>query len=252
MVAAIPLHKYSDNDFLDLRYALRGLELYVNPDKVYIIGHKPEWLTGVTHIPFEDREEGKMRERNIFDKLCMVPEEEFLYFSDDNYLLAPLEYNYYFDMPLYNKMGILPRGSNYRYTISNTIRLVGNMGNYDNHAPFYIYRNQLEKLKRFDWNAPFGYCMKTLYVAAAGIQGFQYADLKIRQEPIPDLSGRTWFSTADGIVDKMAEQMKSFYPNPSRYEGATPDPFVKEPPKLNRRERRELEKQQKLNIYDAS
>jgi hypothetical protein len=244
MVAAVPLLEHSDNDHLDLRYSLRGLEMHVNPDKVYIIGYKPAWLNNVIHIPFVDIMENKMRERNIFEKLLQVPEDEFLYFSDDNFLLGPLESPYYFDMPLYNKMAGLQRGSSYRHTISNTIRLAGNMGNYDNHAPFYIYKDQLNKLKKYDWTLPYGYCMKTLYAAVAGIQGFQYPDLKIRMhESVPSLEGRTWFSTADGIVERMKDQMDIFYPTPSRYEQMAPAA-----PKLTAKERKALDKQFKTNV----
>jgi hypothetical protein len=221
MIAAIPLLSDSRNDYLDLRYALRGLEKFVAPEKVYLIGGKPGWIKGVKWIQYKDSTDSKFREKNIFDKLCACPADEFLYFSDDNYLMQPWVELRPYDGLILNKMYNLPRGSIYRNTIANTLRYGHKAFNYDTHAPWTVNKEILYKLKRMPWGQNFGFCLKTLYAQVAGITGTPYADMKIRKDDsvgIDLLRSRAWFSTADGVVENMREVMEELYPKQSKYE----------------------------------
>lgn len=221
MDVAIPLVSYTNNDYLDLRYALRGIDLYVKPDKVYLIGGRPAWIKGIKHIQHKDTFDGKFKEKNIFDKLCMVPSDEFVYFNDDHYILQPWEEKYYYHETLLNRLYNLPRGSNYRTTVANTLRYCHKANNFDIHAPMQMTRESLIKLKKLPWGMDFGFCMKTLVANVSGITGTQYPDFKIRDKlaiPYDVIRSRSWFSTADGIVECMIPFMEECYKQKSRYE----------------------------------
>jgi len=220
MVIAIPLHEHSDNNYLDLRYALRGFEKFMEPNKIYIIGALPSWIKGVEHIPAKDDPDTAMREKNIFDKLLLCPEDEFVYCGDDYYLLEPWQEEYAWDMLLANKLYTLGRFSTYQKTVANTLRIMPHGRNNDTHCPITMRRQILHSLKRINWLQPNGYCLQSLYCNAAAIAGVQYPDLKLRDAfAWGDIMDRKWFSTADGVVDKVVPLMELLYPHPSKYEG---------------------------------
>lgn len=221
MIAAIPLLSDTDNDYLDLRYALRSLEKFVNPEKVYVIGGRPSWIKGVKIIAHNDATDPKFREKNIFDKLCACPVNDFLYFSDDNFLLAQWMEKHPYDDTLLNKMYNLPRGSIYRNTIANTLKYGHKLNNFDVHAPMTVSKENLMKLKRMPWGQNYGFCLKTLYCSSVNIAGTPCADMKIRKGDrvgIDLIRSRAWFSTADGVVESMIPTMDELFPKPSKYE----------------------------------
>lgn len=219
MDLVIPLLAHSDNDFLDLRYALRGFERFLPHDKVYLIGGKPSWIKKVQHIPAEDSPDTNLREKNIFDKLLLYPGDKFVYCGDDYYLLEPWTEEYLWDMLLANKLYSMSRFSTYQKTIANTLRVLPAGKNYDTHCPITMKRAPLHSLTRYNWHLPYGYCLQSLYARAAGVVGVQYPDMKMREPfTLEDLAGRKWFSTADGVVDKSRKVMEMLYPKKSKYE----------------------------------
>jgi hypothetical protein len=219
MTICIPLASESTNDFLDLRYALRGLELYVKPEKIYVIGGLPEWIQGVEHIPATDRPEPHQRERNMFEKLLLCPSNEFLMVHDDHYLLHPWQEQYAWDISLLNKFYSLSRNSNYKKTVANTLRIAPKGNNHDVHCPMVMNRGILQKMRVFRWSDPFGFCVKSSYCSYSRISGVQTEDCKFRAPfTAKELKGRSWFSTADGVVEKMVPLFDKLYSKPSRYE----------------------------------
>lgn len=215
----IPLSDTTTNDYLDLRYALRGFELYLKPKRVFLIGALPTWCKNVVHIEAKDNPESNMRERNMFDKLLLYPGEEFVYGNDDHFLLTPWQEEYHWDMTLTQKYHSLSIKSNYKLTVANTMRVAPLEKNYDVHCPMTFRREYLHRLKKVRWNEPFGFCLKSLYAQTARIAGVQYPDLKLR-EPFKtaDIKDRKWFSTADGVVEQSLGVMNKLYPKKSRYE----------------------------------
>lgn len=219
MTICIPLASETNNDYLDLRYALRGFELYVKPDKIYVIGGLPGWIQGIEHIPATDRPEAHQRERNMFEKLLLCPEDEFLYANDDHYLLTSWQEQYGWDVSLLDKFYSLSRNSNYKKTVANTIRVAPKGNNFDIHAPMIMQRSFLHRMRVCRWDLPWGMAVKSVYAQFAGIIGKQMADVKFR---IPfagkDVKDLDWFSTADGVVEKMLPLMNKLYPKKSLYE----------------------------------
>jgi hypothetical protein len=219
MDIVIPLSEDSGNDFLDLRYALRGFELFLPHGKIVLIGAKPAWIKNVTYIPAKDHPDSSMRERNIFEKLCLYQGDEFIYCGDDYYLLESWREEYHWDMSLRQKFNAWPLTSNYKKTLGNTLMLAPLEKNYDTHCPITMRRDILHSLKKIRWFSPFGFCLQSLYCQAAKISGTQYPDLKLRQPfTFKDIKGRKWFSTADGVVEKSLRVMDKLYPKKSKYE----------------------------------
>jgi hypothetical protein len=219
MDICIPLSSDSPNNYLDLRYALRGLELYVKPDKIYVIGGLPEWIHGVEHIPATDRPEPHQRERNMFEKLLLCPSNEFLMVHDDHYLLHPWQEQFAWDISLLNKFYSLSRNSNYKKTVANTLRIAPKGNNHDVHCPMVMNRGILLKMRVFRWADPFGFCMKSSYCSYSRISGVQMEDCKFRAPfTAKELKGRSWFSTADGVVERMVPLFDKLYPKKSKYE----------------------------------
>jgi hypothetical protein len=209
----------SANNFLDLRYALRGFELYVKPEKIYVIGGLPEWIQGVEHIPAKDHPEPHQRERNMFEKLLLCPADEFLACHDDHYLLYPWQEQYAWDMTLLNKFYSLSRNSNYKKTVANTLRIAPKGNNFDVHCPILMNRAILQKMRVFRWADPFGICVKSSYAMYARLAGVQMEDCKFRAPfTAKELKGRSWFSTADGVVEKMVPLFDKLYSKSSKYE----------------------------------
>ena len=77
----------------ELRYALRSIETnMVDLGQVWLIGNKPEWVTGVKNIVVEDNL--KPKDCNIINKIlttCRTKElsERFVFWSDDQLLKEP-------------------------------------------------------------------------------------------------------------------------------------------------------------------
>jgi hypothetical protein len=219
MTICIPLASETNNDYLDLRFALRGFEIYVKPDKIYVIGGMPGWIQGVEHITATDRPEAHQRERNMFEKLLLCPEDEFLMAHDDHFLMAPWQEQYGWDVSLLNKFYSLSRNSNYKKTVANTIRVAPKGNNFDIHVPMTMQRSLLYRMRSCRWDLPWGLCVKSIFSQFAGIKGRQMEDCKFRTPFIlKDLKGRDWFSTADGVIDKCIPLMDKIYPKKSKFE----------------------------------
>jgi hypothetical protein len=222
MRIVIPLSAITDNNFLELRFALRGIAMYVPGPQITLIGALPKWCKDVEHIPATDSPETQWRERNIYRKLLQAPYNEFLYANDDHFLLQPWTNEAYHNGRVDKLLHSLTRGSIYRKTVLNTTMLYPKAMNFDVHCPLYLTRPMISRISRINWDRAFGYCMKTVICEANGVKGVQCDDLKIRK-PIVNLqetvAHRAWFSTMDGVWDKsMIEEAKLLWPKKSPWE----------------------------------
>lgn len=220
MLCVIP---YKDYGGPELKYCLRGIEKYVPDAEIILIGKQPEWVSNVEHIPFEDEKLLSSKEKNIFLKILQV-KRDFLFFNDDHFLLQPFNKDtYHFSGSLSTRMnsyGVNP----FSKTIRNTIEIIGDADNYFRHGPIFCRHVVLEALKVFDWDVPWGYCVKSLYCHYACIKGTEYPDLKIRiplnHEQIKFTTrGRQYFSTGNLCMNKdMLDFLEGTYPEKSHFE----------------------------------
>jgi hypothetical protein len=225
------------NKGYELKYALRGVEKYLSGvGEVFIVGDLPEWCQNVIHIPFEQtRGNIKWKERNIFEKVLTACNDErvsnsFLFMNDDHFLLSDYEAgkfpDYWHEDLLYNQaMG------DYGLTIKNTLMalVLRSTFNYDCHAPAIFNRYTFRCVGRHDWDKPFGYALKSLYINMFNNEGkqypdFKYPDLKIKAPlTYPEITelikDRKWFSISDRALNQdMKTVLNELYETPSRYE----------------------------------
>lgn len=220
MRIVIPLIE-SQYDNIELRYCLRSIKKHCKHDGITVIGFKPKWLTGVKHIEYPAALTNDYKEKNIYDKLCLVG-GKFLYFNDDHYLLQDFtarSFPYYYSGSLEQKYSSVSPRNVYRNTILNTANVVGWKKQFFGlHCPILI--DNLSK-PAILWDKPFGYCLRSLYTADVGIE---IEDLKLKanfdKHQIYDLiNGRPFFSTAESAInEKMIEVFNELYPDKSKYE----------------------------------
>lgn len=205
-----------------MKYCLRGIEKFIKEPEITIIGDLPKWIKNVCHIPFKDNPMNGFRSRNIYDKIMLV-DYDFLFFNDDHFLLEP------FSPDTFHYSGTLKwelekkLSNSYLRTLQNTFNIYGDIKNFDTHCPIFYSKDILHDIV-LDWTKAQGYCIKTVYAAAAGIDGTEYPDLKIRgqlkEQQIKQLiEGRPYFSTGNSAFNpSMINVMDEIYPEKSVYE----------------------------------
>lgn len=224
----------------ELIFALRSIEKYLSGyGEIFIIGAKPEFLTNVTHIPYNDDPRSRYKDRNIMLKIIAVCKDkrvsdDFLMWHDDHMLLEPIEASTF---PTVHHGRMNPGPGQYGETKNNTIRQFciehyDRLNDFDSHCPILFNKEKfLKSVPSLNWNVHFGYCIKTVYCKMNGIQGEYYEDLKIRHieargEIYQAIHGRRWFSTSDTCFQgsDMKDVLNELYPEPSRYEIQKPVP----------------------------
>lgn len=226
----IPLGARSYDNYRELRYCLRSLQKHLKGiSQVFIIGHKPDWITDVIHIPCEDDPRSRFKERNICNKMLAACRDErvsndFLMVHDDHYLLQDFEAG---SFPYVHHGMLTPGPGQYGETKRNTMALLSDVPNdYDSHCPILFNKERfVNAMSKADWSKWYGYLVKTLYCVYNGIRAEYYPDLKIRYMPTVEaireaIKGRRWFSTGDRVFNNsaMKEVMEKLYPQKSKYE----------------------------------
>lgn len=224
---------WNDNE---LRYSLRSLQNFFPGEKknVYIVGHCPEWVKGVTIIRSEDN--GRCKEENIFLKLLLACDEleEFYYFNDDHIVTSEVyKMALYHNGPLINLTHKIDSFIPYRCSIDNTINALKNrkididrMLNFDIHVPMFIDKTFKEIMLKFSWDVKHGYIIKSLYANHMQIKKAEFMeDFKYLGEPLEEnqlkeiFKSRKFISFADrGLNKVMKKVLNESFPATSKYE----------------------------------
>lgn len=229
----IPLGNGSRWNNTELRYCLRSITKHLTGyADIFIVGEKPEWLTGCIHIPCPDYgDKTYHKERNIFEKIMAACKDErvtedFLFMNDDHFLLQDFEagkFPYYCHGWLNEFMTV----TDYKHTVRNTIEW--NYGEdcpyFDIHCPIvYNKQNFIHHMRNPDWSIRFGYCIKTMYGHLNIGKATEYPDLKINEVYSSDqirklITGRPWFSIGDKAREGgLLRVLNELYPHKSKYE----------------------------------
>lgn len=95
---ALYLHRNSNFDSKELKHSLRSVAMYLNPEKVYIAGDKPQWAVNVEHIPSPKKDNPYSDTNAQFRKaLKVMPEGKYVLMHDDMFLLKEYEHICYYD-----------------------------------------------------------------------------------------------------------------------------------------------------------
>jgi hypothetical protein len=173
--------KWDDNE---LRYSLRSLEQYFpNMGRVFIVGHRPEWLTNVIHIPAEDKHRHN-KDANLLDKVLLACKagisSTFLRLSDDQCVLRE-----WGGMDVWH-MGDVDgrRGGNWWRRCQNTCNYLKANGRptffYDCHCPAPVDRDTfIQVAEEAPYAEPPGMCINTLYFNSIDIPREQMNGRKV-------------------------------------------------------------------------
>src|SRR5215204_2904524 len=83
-------YRQTEDDGAELRFALRSLCANLSHDKLWLVGDRPSWVTGVGYLPRkQDSHHKTLNVRRNMLLACATPDvsETFIYSNDDFYVL---------------------------------------------------------------------------------------------------------------------------------------------------------------------
>lgn len=78
----------------DLRYSLRSVAKFLPYNRVWIVGHKPSWVTNVNYLPVKQDQGNKWKNsvKNIIEACkCKDISENFVLMNDDFFAIKPID-----------------------------------------------------------------------------------------------------------------------------------------------------------------
>lgn len=166
-------------DDWELRYSLRSIHKnFLDLDRVFVVGHRPHWLTGVEHLDVPDRHK-RNKDANLVEKLLAVcrwgVSDWFLNVSDDQLLVKPVRFA---DCRAYH-LGDLARrresfwaaGHRWKDRLRHTLQYLAGRGyetlHCDTHTPYPVHRETFWRIVPADYAAGLGYTIHTLWANSA-------------------------------------------------------------------------------------
>lgn len=223
----VPVRELDPNE--PLRYALRSWAAHLPHRRVWVVGHRPAWLTGVEHIPTVQAGTKFQNTTAAVRAACEndAVSDHFLLANDDMFVMAPQ-----LEMPMLHR-GLVRDVEAYTASIANsaylrgmreTRALLAELGepeplSYELHVPMPV--DKLAMMAALDYGAHLDVLHKrTLCGNLAGLGGRQIEDVKVsfrgpafpRDSPflstMPD-------SFTNGMVGHFIRQA---FPEPGPYE----------------------------------
>lgn len=233
----IPLGRGSTWGNNELKYCLRAVEKNVsNVGEIFIIGENPNWITNVTHIPAKDHPDFEYKERNIFKKILIATEiesvsDDFLFMNDDHIILSSFDADKFPYFIKENLMFYVERNNEnipYRTSLVNTITYLRLNGytedNFDVHCPIVYNKDKFKKLNSVNWDAEWGYVIKSLYGNINELKGVFTEDVKcgsigqskdfIRGR----IFGKKFMSLTHFVNSDMRDLLEEMFPEKSKFE----------------------------------
>ena len=225
------------HDHTELRYSIRSLVKHLHCiDKIFIVGHKPEFLANTIHIPAENI---KVFDPafNIYQKVlaaCLHSKlsSHFLYCSDDHFLLRDvraLEFPYYYSGNLEMAIARSTDAQSYKPHLLATLDVLTQRSlptqHFNVHSPI-VYRKDIfiSLMREYDWTGKKGYVLKSLYANTLRIPGVEHVDVKIHNPKTKSaiyrkIKGHAFFSTDERALNpEMHEVLEELYPEQSPWE----------------------------------
>lgn len=208
--------------------ALRSYEHNLDHGRIWIVGHKPAWLTNVEFLPGNTRPHPKANCWANILMACQHPDvsERIIITNDDIVATEPItDLSTLFRGPLADHLGlrrVITGAAWWRESLTTTQTMLHTLGyrdptSYELHVPFPADKHLMRAtLERFNHVTPANPPQwRTLYGNLNDIGGKQSADGKMyRPGPIPT----PFMSTEDATFRHFAARLADMFPNPSRYE----------------------------------
>ena len=193
----------------ELRYSIRSLKNLPHRN-VWVYGDCPEWLTGVFHVPTEQKGIKWENTSNMYLQICSNPNisDKFIIMNDDFYILEPIEkLDYYYSKTLPERIeetkiraGSTLRLSRYGQQLQMveyylTKNHYSNL-NYELHIPMIFDKKLLKRAIKKLPNRGYA-ARRSLYANVNELGGIDRPDCKIYDITTTPKKGEIFCSTAD-------------------------------------------------------
>lgn len=211
MDLVVPVKRETD----ELRYVLRSLEgMY---DNLIVVGHKPKWLRGATHIGLIDMGYKYQNIANAIVRGLECVTGDFIIAEDDHVKnsLGPLpcyDRGYLKDVVNWQRERF---SGHYLAGMMEAYKYFPNGKSYELHMPMVFNKNKLRYI--FDtYKHPGAFQYRTFYGNHFRLNSKTVDDFKVRG----DEDYRSWeFISWDDIdFPKIQPYLEARFPNPSRHE----------------------------------
>lgn len=233
----------------DLRMSLRSVEKFCNYRKIWIIGYKPSWITGVEYIHTEQKGNKWQNSNNNYLVACNCPDisEDFILMNDDFFAIKPI-INWKENVNVYlgnigdeiQKYSKKDSKSRWQYAFDYANDLLDDMKcntryNYESHWPIMINKKTyLEFINRPEiiefLKGRKVLHKRSIYRNLYPLENVENQKL-IKDVKIPlnrdltvDFLQESWLSVFDDVVDnwrkfpKLNGYLKIMFPNKSKFE----------------------------------
>jgi hypothetical protein len=201
----VPLREAAVNE--QLRYALRSWSANLPHRRVWLVGGRPSWVTGVEHIPLRQAGTKYQNTTAAVEAACLHPDvsDPFIYCNDDFFVLRRQE-----AMPVFHRGPVAEveayyatRGNgSYLRGLRETRDLLVGLGHqdplsYELHVPLPVTKRGM--LAALEVGRGLDVIHKrTMYGVLAGIGGERMRDVKV-------LHRAPRFDTASGFLSTMPD-----------------------------------------------
>lgn len=204
---------YRQEDYTELKYSLRSVEKWAG--EVIIVGEEiPEWIKNITWIQIKDipgRKQLSIRKK-IISALEYKP--EFLFLSDDVYLLEKPTKTYY------SGGTIRQIGEAGAKTLADQLEALNKpIKCFDVHCPIFYEREKFKPLERFTSDC----IIKSMYGNFHEVESVTMPDYKVNQKLTPDqirlaIKNRPYFSTGPTGLKYALPVLQELWPVKSNFE----------------------------------
>lgn len=210
---AIPLKK--QNDYSELKFALRSIDKFVKNPEVIIIGEElPGWIDNVTWIKLKDADGRKQLSVKRKILAALEHSEEIIFTNDDIYWLMESSVPYYWNSSL----------KSYSYTGSKELQKdLKEMGkpskSFELHYPIIFKQDFKEIIKKFSVDT----LIRSAYCNFLEIEGEQTIDCKFVKSPNQDqitnfIKTKPFISTGVYSIHAVKPYLEKLFPTPSKFE----------------------------------
>lgn len=209
-----------------LRLAIRSWQANLTFDRIWIVGYKPNWLTGVEHIPGNPTNNGH---HNVYANMLIASQHEdvsstYLAVNDDFFVTAPTVPEVFHRCTLDEHLNIprVKRGGWWKDSLETTRVCLQAHGiaeplSYELHVPLPVDKAAMaQTLEQFQHVTPDNPPQwRTLYGAMNHIGGKQRTDVKAYHG---GTIGQPYHSTTPRSFPTYADALQGMFPEPSRHE----------------------------------
>jgi hypothetical protein len=197
-----------------LRYSLRSL-VNLPHERVWLVGHKPDWVTGVEHIDMRPVGSPQSNAIALLRAACEAVSGRFVVMNDDFYVMEPTSVPSWHAGPLSERVRTAA-GAYRNHLRAASERLPSDALAWTLHIPVVVESDALaDVLSGLGGKVPPEW--RTMYGNLTGATGERAADVKVRRRSDPVPAG-PFLSSSAGSFGTLLPLLRKRFPQPSGYE----------------------------------